>query len=133
MPHVNWFWLPDLVFHGIEATLYLILAILSASWVARSQTRIHLQWLIPFVINDALIFAQCVAWDGSSLLRIHWNAQESALYHTTGYMAGVAGVYGMFMLWQTLRAVLPARRQATASVFAEADAWPPPPSGNGPG
>jgi hypothetical protein len=128
MTHINPFWWPDLVFHEIEAILFLVFAVLAAMLVAQSSARVHLQWLVPFVVNDTLVFAQSVAWNGSSLLHIHWNAAESALYHTAGYMAGIAGIYGMFMLWRTLRVVLPVRGQALAGAMNEGEIWPPPPA-----
>ena len=119
-------------FYAIADLLFLILNAYAASIVNRGKWRLHLSWLIPFVIQTILTFIYRVILTIHYFLGIH--LPQSAYFFGLNclYVSDVFGIYGNFILCRTLKRMVNNADVNISPVQTSSQpsetVWPPPPT-----
>ena len=130
MTHLTWYSVVVMTFHTAVDVAWLAFIVLAARAVRGTSYHIHRRWLVPLIVNSSLDLVFRLLNNATDLHFIPDVRAVYALAYALLYIGEVSGLYGVFLLWQTLRRTASERSGSRlVTVPHQEGVWPPPPTG----
>ena len=132
--------LPNSVFRfyypAIDVAILALLCV-AAGIVRGTRWRVHLRWVVPYILMDFLASADRVVYSAHAWWGVSVPQSILSVAGDCDYAADAAALYGTFMLCLTFRQVVRGTLQEELPGKSprpiDKGAWPPPPARPGPG